>query len=69
MIIGDKVIMNGKYKVSEKNKGRVFTVKRFPFDICGKECVQLREYRGCYPIKGHKGCYPVDGLTNILYSY
>ena len=27
MKIGDKVVMNDKYKVSDKNKGKVFVVR------------------------------------------
>ena len=54
--IGDKVRMNDKYRVSEKNKERVFVVRSEPFAICGTECVLLEDYRGGYA---------VDGLTKI----
>lgn len=54
MNVGDKVIMNEKYVVAEKNKGKVFTVRSQPFDICGTECVML---------EGYSGGYALDGLT------
>lgn len=50
--IGDKVIMNDKYRVSEKNKGVVFTVRSNSFDLCGTECVMLENYRGGYAADG-----------------
>lgn len=56
MKIGDKVIMNDKYRVSEKNKGKVFTVRSEPWDLCGTVCVLLEDYRGGYA---------VDGLTVV----
>ena len=34
MNIGDKVIMNNKYKVAEANKGKIFTVRSKPWDLC-----------------------------------
>lgn len=52
--IGDKVIMNDKYFVAEKNKGRVFEVISNSQDICGTECVFLKYY---------VGAYAADGLT------
>ena len=52
--VGDKVTMNNKYYVSDKNKGAVFTVRSEPFDLCGTECVMLENY---------SGGYAVDGLT------
>ena len=55
--IGDKVIMNDKYRVSEKNKGKVFIVRGEPFEICGTECVLLEDYRGGYAM---------DGLTKAV---
>jgi hypothetical protein len=54
--IGDKVIMNSNYYVSDKNKGVVFMVRSNPFDICGTECVMLENY---------KGGYAADGLTKM----
>ena len=54
--IGDKVKMNDKYRVSEKNKDRVFIVRSEPTMICGTECVFLEDYRGCYAM---------DGLTKV----
>lgn len=52
--IGDKVIMNDKYYVSQQNKNKIFTVKTKPQNICGTISVWL---------EGFKGCYAVDGLT------
>jgi len=53
---GDKVIMNDKYYVSEKNKGVVFTVRSEPWNCCGTMVVLLENYRGGYA---------VDGLTLV----
>lgn len=53
---GDKVKMNDKYYVSEKNKEKVFTVTAGPQMICGTQCVWL---------DGFKGCYAIDGLTQV----
>lgn len=55
--IGDEVIMNDRYRVSEKNKGKVFVVRSEPFEICGTECVLLEDYRGGYAM---------DGLTKVV---
>ncbi|MDF2537440.1 MAG: hypothetical protein K0S76_461 [Herbinix sp.] len=52
LTIGDKVSMNNKYYVSEKNKGVVFIVRSEPFDLCGTECVMLENYRGGYAADG-----------------
>jgi len=51
---GDKVVMNGKYYVSEKNKGREFIITAGPQMVCGTACVWL---------EGYSGCYATDGLT------
>lgn len=56
MKVGDKVVMNDKYYVSEKNKGKEFTVKAGPQDVCGTMSVWL---------DGVRGCYAVDGLTVV----
>ncbi|MDW2800507.1 hypothetical protein RZO55_23345 [Clostridium boliviensis] len=53
---GDRVIMNNKYRVSERNKGKVFIVRSEPWDLCGTECVLL---------EGYRGGYAVDGLTLV----
>lgn len=53
---GKKVIMNDKYYVSEKNKGKVFTVITDPYNVCGSDVVKL---------EGYSGCYAVDGLTVV----
>lgn len=50
--IGDKVVMNDKYHVSEKNKGKVFTVRSEPQKISGTMCVWLEGYSGCYAADG-----------------
>lgn len=54
--IGDQVIMNGKYYVSPKNEGRIFTVATEPREIYGMRMVRL---------EGKHGIYPVDGLTRV----
>ena len=53
---GDKVIMNGKYYVSEKNIDKEFIVTTEPTEVCGTLSVWLEEFRGCYA---------VDGLTKV----
>lgn len=53
---GDRVKMNDKYFVSEKNKDKVFTVTTEPQEVCGTLSVWL---------EGFRGCYAVDGLTKI----
>ena len=55
--IGDKVIMNDKYFVAKKNKELVFEVISDPQDICGTECVFLKDY---------VGAYAADGLTKVV---
>lgn len=50
--IGDKVVMNDNYRVSEKYKGVEFTVKSEPFNLCGTICVMLENYRGAYALDG-----------------
>lgn len=52
MKIGDKVIMNDKYRIVDKNKGVIFTVRSEPFGLCGTECVLLENYRGGYAMGG-----------------
>ena len=54
--IGDKVFMNDRYNVSDKNKDVVFMVKSEPYDCCGTTVVLL---------DGYSGCYAVDGLTKL----
>lgn len=41
MKIGSKVVMNNKYRVSEQNKGKVFTVISDPWNACGTLAVKL----------------------------
>lgn len=54
--IGDKVVMNDKYHVSESNKGKEFTVRTEPQEVCGTLSVWL---------EGYGGCYAADGLTKV----
>lgn len=56
IVVGDKVIMNDKYYVSDKNKGVEWTIKSEPFNICGTTCIMLENYRGGYAL---------DGLTKV----
>lgn len=56
MKIGDKVVMNDKYYVSEENKGKVWTVRSEPWESCGTLIVLL---------EGKSGGYAVDGLDII----
>ncbi len=53
---GDRVIMNDKYYVSEKNKGKEFIVTTEPTEVCGTLSMLL---------DGFRGCYAVDGLTKV----
>lgn len=54
--IGDRVVMNDKYHVSDSNKGRVFEVESEPYEIGGTLCVKLKDWRGAYA---------ADGLTKV----
>lgn len=54
--IGDKVIMNDNYHVSDKNKGVVFEVLSEPWRVCGTDVVR---------ISGRSCGYAVDGLTKV----
>lgn len=56
MTKGKKVVMNDKYHVSEKNKGKVFEVVSEPYSVCGTMVVKL---------EGFSGCYALDGLTEV----
>ena len=56
MKIGDKVIMNNKYHVSEQNAGKVWIVRSNPFEVCGTMCVLL---------EGKSGGYAIDGLDLV----
>lgn len=53
---GDRVIMNDKYRVSDKDKGRIWTVRSNPY-LCGETMVVLLEEK--------TGAYAVDGLDKI----
>ena len=52
MIECKKVIMNNKYYVSEKNKGRVFEIASEPYSVCGTVVVKLKDLSGCYALDG-----------------
>lgn len=57
MKIGDKVVMNDKYSISEQNKGRIWTVCSEPWTSSwGPTVVSL---------EGVNGGYAVDGLTVV----
>jgi len=56
MKIGDRVIMNDRYHVADKNRGVVFTVRSEPWSLCGTEVVLL---------EGRSGGFAVDGLTVV----
>lgn len=60
MKIGDKVVMNNKYHVSEKNKGKVWTVRSEPWECCGTLVVLL---------EGKSSGYAVDGLDIVEEAY
>ena len=53
---GDKVVMNSKYRVSERHKSRVWTVCSEPWMCCGEMVVSL---------VGMSGGYAVDGLDLV----
>ena len=53
---GDQVVMNDKYYVHEKNRGKVWTVTSEPWLISGNMVVKL---------EGLNGCYSVDGLDKV----
>ena len=53
---GDKVVMNDNYRVSDANKGRVWTVRSEPWMCCGTLVVAL---------EGKAGGYAVDGLDLV----
>ena len=54
--IGDTVVMNNKYHVSDKNKDKEFIVRTEPQNVSGTMCVWLENYTGCYA---------ADGLTVV----
>lgn len=54
--VGDKVVMNNRYVVSDPNKGKIWTVCSEPWICGGKLVVKL---------DGKSGCYAVDGLDVI----
>ena len=52
MKIGDKVVMNCKYHVSEENKGKVWIVRSAPWNCCGTLVVLLESKSGAYAVDG-----------------
>lgn len=56
LTVGDRVVMNNKYRVSEKCKGKEFVVTAGPREVCGTICVWL---------DGYSGCYAEDGLSKV----
>lgn len=50
--VGSKVRMNDKYRVSEKNKDKVFTVISEPWNLCGTTVVKLEGVAGGYALDG-----------------
>ena len=54
--IGDRVVMNDNYHVSNENKGKIWTVRSEPY-LCSGTMVVLLE--------GKAGAYAVDGLDKI----
>lgn len=61
--VGDQVVMNDRYRVSEANLGRIFTVRSEPQEIGGTVCVFLDDYRGAYAADGLTKLNPVKELT------
>lgn len=57
--IGDKVVMNDRYYVSNQNKEKVWTVCSEPWMCCGTLVVKL---------EGKSGGYAVDGLDIVSTS-
>ena len=51
-IKGKKVVMNDKYYVLQKNRGKVFEVTSEPYNMCGSVVVKLKGYSGCYCLDG-----------------
>lgn len=54
--IGDKVVMNDNYFVSNQNKSKIWTVSSEPWECCGTIVILL---------EGRNGGYAVDGLTVV----
>lgn len=65
MKTGDRVVMNGKYYVADKNMGKVFNVVAGPQEVCGTPCVWLEDYHGCYAADG---LGPVDTKRHLCDS-
>ena len=53
---GDRVVMNNKYHVTERYRGKEFIVTAGPKKVGGTMCVWLDDYRGRYA---------EDGLTKV----
>ena len=50
--VGDVVVMNDKYYVSNENKGKEFKITSEPWNLCGSMVVKLEGYRGGYALDG-----------------
>ena len=50
MKIGDKVIMNDKYRVREQDRNNIFVVRSCPWDCCGTSVVLLEGKPGGYAV-------------------
>ena len=59
MKIGNKVVINDKYRVREQDRNKIFVVRSRPWDCCGTSVVLL---------DGKSGGYAVDGLTLVKES-
>lgn len=49
---GDKVKMNDRYYVDQKNKDKIFTVRTSPKRAGGTLVVWLEDFSGCYAVDG-----------------
>lgn len=54
--IGDKVVMNENYYVSDENKNKVWIIRSKPWNCCGTEVVLL---------EGKSGGYALNGLSPV----
>lgn len=52
--IGDKVVMNENYYVSDENKNKVWIIRSKPWNCCGTDVILL---------EGKCGGYALNGLT------
>lgn len=66
--IGDVVVMNDKYCITENNKGKEFEVCSEPWDLCGTMVVKLKGYSGSYAVDGLDLIRSVDNLCMNFYK-